>query len=99
MPTADRDRLRARLRAAERRLTEAERAQINRASAQYSGYAGTDQGHGDSIGDLNRQIADATGIDELRAEVVRLREELGDDPRPSLWSRLRRLLGQDGTDS
>lgn len=92
MANTDRDRLRARLRNAERRLAAAERAQVNSASAQYSGYAGTDQGRSDRIGELNRKIAEASGVEELRAEVAQLRAELGDDGRGTLWSRLREFL-------
>jgi len=92
MADGDRQQLRARLRNAERRLHEAERAQVNKASAQYGGYAGTSPGRGDTIGALNRQIADATGIDELRDEVARLRAELGEDSQPGLLARLRRAF-------
>ena len=92
MADGDRQQLRARLRNAERRLHEAERAQVNKASSQYGGYAGTGPGRGDTIGALNRQIADATGIDELRDEVARLRAELGEDGQPGLLARLRRAF-------
>lgn len=88
-----REQLRARLRNAERRLAQAERAQVNTASAQYSGYAGTDQGRGDTTGKLNKQIAAATRMDELRAEVAELRSRLNDDG-PRLWGRLRRAWGR-----
>ena len=89
-----RQQLRARLRNAERRLAEAEREQINTASAQYSGYAGTDQGHDTSFRELNRRIASAAGVDELRAEVARLREVLGEEERVAPWARLRAWLGR-----
>ncbi len=92
MASTDPQQLRARLRNAERRLAEAERAQINTASAQYSGYAGTDQGRNTSTGELNARIAEASGIDELREEVAQLRAELGDRGTRSMWARLRETL-------
>jgi hypothetical protein len=89
----DQQQLRARLRNAERRLARAERAQINVASSTYGGHAG---GPGDALEDtrsLNRQIADATGVQQLREEVRRLRAEVGGDSgQPGLLTRLRRRL-------
>ncbi|MFT5564907.1 MAG: hypothetical protein ACI970_001644 [Myxococcota bacterium] len=94
MTDSGRQQLRARLRNAERQLAQAERAQVNKASSQYSGFAGTGQGRGDRIGDLNKQIADATGVDELRSEVAQLHSQLGEDDQRGLWARLRQGFGR-----
>lgn len=93
----DRERLRRQLRNAERRLAVAERQQIN-VAAQSSYGGGWDQGPEDrrATRALNDRIASAHGVDELRAEVARLREAVGgahDADQPTLLQRLRRLLG------
>lgn len=64
------------LRVAERRLAEAERAQINVASSSFGGHAG---GPGDGLQatrNLNKKIAEATDLDGLRREVADLRAQL-----------------------
>ncbi len=95
MDDARRARLRAQLRNAERRLEAIEAGQINVAASQYGGGFDSSPEDRQYVRRLNERMADAAGAEDLRAEIVRLREELGEDhpPRRSIVERLRALLG------
>lgn len=97
MEQEQRDRLRAQLKNAQRRLAQLEQQRINVASqSSYSGgwHGGPEDAQGAQ--GLNQRMASAGGIDEIRAEIVRLRQQLGDDATEgsSLLARLKHLLGR-----